>query len=158
MQLTGYISQIIGPVIDVHFPDLGEDRRLPGIHEAMTAARPDGKEQILEVQQHIGENTVRAIAMESTDGLQRHLPVTAAGRSISMPVGDQIKGRLLNVVGESIDGLCSLDRTEELPIHRGARPSSSWNLSTTSPRATTASRSSPVWASVPARVTTCSAR
>ena len=99
MQLTGYISQIIGPVVDVHFPELGEDHRLPGIHEAMTAARPDGKEQILEVQQHIGENTVRAIAMESTDGLQRHLPVTASGHSISMPVGDQVKGRLLNVTG-----------------------------------------------------------
>lgn len=99
MQLTGYISQIIGPVVDVHFPELGDEHKLPGIHEAMTAVRPDGKQQILEVQQHIGENTVRAIAMESTDGLQRHLPVTAAGHSISMPVGDQIKGRLLNVVG-----------------------------------------------------------
>ena len=118
MQLTGYISQIIGPVVDVHFPELGEDHRLPGIHEAMTAARPDGKEQILEVQQHIGENTVRAIAMESTDGLQRHLPVTASGHSISMPVGDQVKGRLLNVTGESIDGMRPLDRTGELPIHR----------------------------------------
>lgn len=118
MQLTGYISQIIGPVVDVHFPELGEDRRLPGIHEAMTAARPDGKEQILEVQQHIGENTVRAIAMESTDGLQRHLPVTASGHSISMPVGDQVKGRLLNVTGDSIDGMRPLDRTGELPIHR----------------------------------------
>ena len=117
MQLTGYISQIIGPVVDVHFPELGEDHRLPGIHEAMTAARPDGKEQILEVQQHIGENTVRAIAMESTDGLQRHLPVTASGHSISMPVGDQVKGRLLNVTGESIDGMRPLDRTGELPIH-----------------------------------------
>ena len=71
MQLTGYISQIIGPVVDVHFPESGEDHNLPGIHEAMTAARPDGKEQILEVQQHIGENTVRAIAMESTDGICR---------------------------------------------------------------------------------------
>ena len=121
MQLTGYISQIIGPVVDVHFPELGEDHRLPrlpGIHEAMTAARPDGKEQILEVQQHIGENTVRAIAMESTDGLQRHLPVTASGHSISMPVGDQVKGRLLNVTGDSIDGMRPLDRTGELPIHR----------------------------------------
>ena len=118
MQLTGYISQIIGPVIDVHFPDLGENNKLPGIHEAMTAVRPDGKKQILEVQQHIGENTVRAIAMESTDGLQRHLPVTASGHSISMPVGGQIKGRLLNVVGESIDGMRPLDRTGELPIHR----------------------------------------
>ena len=118
MQLTGYISQIIGPVVDVHFPDLGEGGHLPGIHEAMTAARQDGSELILEVQQHIGENTVRSIAMESTDGLQRHLKVRAEGRAISMPVGDQIKGRLLNVTGGSIDGMRPLDRTGELPIHR----------------------------------------
>lgn len=118
MQMTGYISQIIGPVVDVHFPDCGKSQKLPGIHEAMTVARPDGKEQILEVQQHIGENTVRSIAMDSTDGLQRHLPVTSAGRPISMPAGDQVKGRLLNVVGESIDGMRPLDRTGELPIHR----------------------------------------
>ena len=111
MQLTGYISQIIGPVVDVHFPDLGEGGHLPGIHEA-------GSELILEVQQHIGENTVRSIAMESTDGLQRHLKVRAEGRAISMPVGDQIKGRLLNVTGGSIDGMRPLDRTGELPIHR----------------------------------------
>ena len=118
MQLTGYISQIIGPVVDVHFPDLGEGGHLPAIHEAMTAARQDGSELILEVQQHIGENTVRSIAMESTDGLQRHLKVRAEGRAISMPVGDQIKGRLLNVTGGSIDGMRPLDRTGELPIHR----------------------------------------
>ena len=118
MQLTGYISQIIGPVVDVHFPDLGEHGRLPGIHEAMTVRRRDGRELVLEVQQHIGENTVRSIAMESTDGLQRRLEVTAAGRAVSMPVGEQIKGRLLNVTGDSIDGMRVLDRTGELPIHR----------------------------------------
>lgn len=120
MQLTGYISQIIGPVVDVHFPDLGEENRLPGIHEAMSVTRQDGTRLTVEVQQHIGENTVRSIAMESTDGLQRHLPVTATGRAISMPVGDQIKGRLLNVVGDSIDGMRALDRAGELPIHREA--------------------------------------
>ena len=97
----------------MHFPDLGEGGHLPGIHEAMTAARQDGSELILEVQQHIGENTVRSIAMESTDGLQRHLKVRAEGRAISMPVGDQIKGRLLNVTGGSIDG-----STENLPSSR----------------------------------------
>ena len=118
MQLTGYISQIIGPVIDVHFPDLGEENMLPGIHEAMTVRKPDGTELIIEVQQHIGENTVRSIAMDSTDGLQRHLPVTAAGKTISMPVGDQVKGRLMNVVGNSIDGMRPLDREGAAPIHR----------------------------------------
>ena len=71
-QIEGYISQIIGPVIDVHFPDLGEERLLPGIHEAMSIQRNNGAELVVEVQQHIGENTVRAIAMDSTDGLQRH--------------------------------------------------------------------------------------
>ena len=117
-QIEGYISQIIGPVIDVHFPDLGEERLLPGIHEAMSIRRHNGTELVVEVQQHIGENTVRAIAMDSTDGLQRHMKVTARGRSISMPVGDQIKGRLLNVTGERIDGMRPLDRTHEASIHR----------------------------------------
>ncbi|WP_290535021.1 F0F1 ATP synthase subunit beta [Alistipes sp.] len=117
-QTEGYISQIIGPVIDVRFPDLGEERMLPGIHEAMTIRRHDGRELVVEVQQHIGENTVRAIAMDTTDGLQRHMKVTACGRSISMPVGDQIKGRLLNVTGERIDGMRPLDRSHEASIHR----------------------------------------
>ena len=117
-QIEGYISQIIGPVIDVHFPDLGEERLLPGIHEAMSIRRRNGAELVVEVQQHIGENTVRAIAMDSTDGLQRHMKVTARGHSISMPVGDQIKGRLLNVTGERIDGMRPLDRTHEASIHR----------------------------------------
>ncbi|MCI7139577.1 F0F1 ATP synthase subunit beta [Alistipes sp.] len=117
-QTEGYISQIIGPVIDVRFPDLGEERMLPGIHEAMTIRRQDGRELVVEVQQHIGENTVRAIAMDTTDGLQRHMKVTACGRSISMPVGDQIKGRLLNVTGERIDGMRPLDRSHEASIHR----------------------------------------
>ncbi len=117
-QIEGYISQIIGPVIDVHFPDLGEERLLPGIHEAMSIRRRNGAELVVEVQQHIGENTVRAIAMDSTDGLQRHMKVMARGRSISMPVGDQIKGRLLNVTGERIDGMRPLDRTHEASIHR----------------------------------------
>ena len=117
-QVEGYISQIIGPVVDVHFPDLRRESLLPGIHEAMTIRRRDGRELVVEVQQHIGENTVRAIAMDSTDGLQRHMKVTALGGSISMPVGDQIKGRLLNVVGERIDGMRPLDRTHEASIHR----------------------------------------
>lgn len=117
-QVEGYISQIIGPVVDVHFPDLRQESLLPGIHEAMTIRRRDGRELVVEVQQHIGENTVRAIAMDSTDGLQRHMKVTALGGSISMPVGDQIKGRLLNVVGERIDGMRPLDRTHEASIHR----------------------------------------
>ena len=117
-QNEGYISQIIGPVIDVHFPELGPEHLLPSIHEAMSIQRPNGTELIVEVQQHIGENTVRTIAMDSTDGLQRRMKVTALGTPISMPVGDQIKGRLLNVVGDRIDGMKVLDRSHVASIHR----------------------------------------
>ena len=117
-QTEGYISQIIGPVIDVHFPELGNEHLLPNIHEEMIIHRPDGKELIVEVQQHIGENTVRCIAMDSTDGLQRHMKATAPGQSISMPTGDQVKGRLMNVVGREIDGMRPLDRTHTASIHR----------------------------------------
>ncbi len=116
-QLKGYISQIIGPVIDVHFPNLN-DERLPAIHEALCIDRPDGGELIIEVQQHLGEQSVRTIAMDSTDGLRRHLPVRATGAPVSMPIGEQIKGRLMNVVGREIDGMRSLDRTDAASIHR----------------------------------------
>ena len=117
-KITGHISQIIGPVVDVAFEGPENEIVLPSIHDAMDIRRDDGRTLIVEVQQHIGENTVRAIAMDSTDGLQRHMKVTARGRSISMPVGDQIKGRLLNVTGERIDGMRPLDRTHEASIHR----------------------------------------
>jgi ATP synthase, F1 beta subunit len=116
--INGYISQIIGPVIDVHFPEMGQENLLPSIHEAMSIRRENGTELIVEVQQHIGENTVRTIAMDSTDGLQRNMKVTALGTSISMPVGDQIKGRLMNVVGAEIDGMKPLDRKDAASIHR----------------------------------------
>ncbi|MBP3356073.1 MAG: F0F1 ATP synthase subunit beta, partial [Rikenellaceae bacterium] len=117
-QLQGYISQIIGPVVDVYFPDAEEKQRLPAINEAMSIRRDNGAELIVEVQQHIGEHTVRTIAMDSTDGLRRHMPVKVLGGPISMPVGDQIKGRLMNVTGESIDGMRGLDRTHTASIHR----------------------------------------
>ena len=117
-KLTGYISQVIGPVIDVSFPDLGAGGRLPAIHEAMSVDRGEGRTLIVEVQQHIGENTVRTIAMDSTDGLRRHMKVTAHGDAIAMPVGDQIKGRLMNVTGSEIDGMKALDRTRTASIHR----------------------------------------
>ncbi len=116
--VQGYISQIIGPVIDVHFPELDGEHALPAIHEAMAVRRGDGTELILEVQQHIGEQTVRTIAMDSTDGLQRRMEVRPLGAPISMPVGNQIKGRLMNVIGERIDGMRPLDRTYTASIHR----------------------------------------
>ena len=112
----GFISQIIGPVVDVRFPET--EGQLPAIDEALSIRRENGTELVVEVQQHIGEHTVRTVAMDSTDGLRRHMRVTPLGRAISMPVGDQIKGRLMNVTGESIDGMRELDRTGEASIHR----------------------------------------
>ena len=98
----GKISQIIGAVIDVSFP---ADQTLPNIYDALRVVKADGSELILECQQDIGENTVRTIAMDSTDGLQRGLEVENLGRPISMPVGDDINGRLFNVIGQTIDGI-----------------------------------------------------
>ena len=117
--LKGQISQIIGPVVDVHFDLAGaSENQLPSIYEALKVARADGKEVILEVQQHIGEDTVRTIAMDSTDGLCRGLKVSCTDSPITMPVGSQIRGRVMNVVGESIDGITQLDKDGALPIHR----------------------------------------
>ena len=117
--LIGHISQIIGPVVDVHF-DLADDSscQLPSIYEALTIQRPDGKVLVVEVQQHIGEDTVRTIAMDSTDGLCRGLEVNCTGGPITMPVGAQIRGRVMNVVGDSIDGMSDLDRAGAFPIRR----------------------------------------
>lgn len=119
-QLIGHISQVIGPVVDVYFQgkDVDTDLLLPSIHEALEIKRHEGKTLIVEVQQHIGENTVRTVAMDSTDGLQRGMEVFPTGGPITMPVGEQIKGRLMNVVGDSIDGMRPLDRKGAYPIHR----------------------------------------
>ena len=91
---------------------------MPPIHDALSITRPDGKQLIVEVQQHIGENTVRTVAMDTTDGLRRGLEVVPLGGPITMPIGAQVKGRLMNVVGEPIDGLASFDKTGAFPIHR----------------------------------------
>jgi F-type H+-transporting ATPase subunit beta len=119
-ELSGKISQIIGPVVDVQFemPKSGEVK-LPAINDAIFVNR-NGHDIYLEVHQHIGENTVRTVAMDSTDGLRRGLPVKALGSSLSVPVGDQVKGRLLNVMGRPIDGLKPLSRENQYPIHREA--------------------------------------
>ncbi len=118
--VVGNISQIIGPVIDVHFDLNGsnEAAELPRIHDALTIQRGDGKTLIIEVQQHVGEDIVRAVAMDSTDGLHRGMPVVNTGKPISMPVGSQIRGRVMNVTGDSIDGMGELSKTDSLPIHR----------------------------------------
>ncbi len=125
MQLKGKISQIIGAVVDVLFPD-GE--ALPDIYTALRVARPDGTTIILECQQDIGENTMRCIAMDSTDGLQRGLEVVSLGEPISMPVGEAINGRLFNVIGEAIDGMPAPQCNKRYSIHR--EPPKFENLST----------------------------
>ena len=119
--IRGRISQIIGPVIDVHFDlktETAASEQLPCIHDALKVLRPDGRELIIEVQQHIGEDTVRCVAMDSTDGLRRGLEAIHTGAPITMPAGTQIRGRVMNVTGEKIDGLDDLSREGALPIHR----------------------------------------
>ena len=114
----GKIAQVIGPVVDVVFE--GDDNIIPPIYTALKIDRPDGTELILEVEQHIGEDTVRCVAMESTDGLRRGLEVKNLERPISVPTGEQIKGRLLNVIGEAIDKLPALNRDNLRSIHQPA--------------------------------------
>lgn len=115
MANTGHIKQIIGPVVDVSFA--GENSKLPEILNALSIKRQNGETLILEVQQHLGEDSVRAVSMDSTDGLTRGMEVVDLGTPIAMPVGDQIKGRVFNVVGEPIDGLGALDRSTTRSIH-----------------------------------------
>lgn len=119
MGITGHISQIIGPVVDVHF-DLpeGAQEQMPSIHEALSVNRGNGRTLILEVQQHIGEDTVRTVAMDSTDGLCRGMEAVASGTPIMMPSGAQIRGRVMNVTGDAVDGMKPLDMAGALPIHR----------------------------------------
>ena len=118
--LKGHISQVIGPVVDVAFDKslTDEPLHLPRIHEALTVVRNDGRTLVLEVQQHIGEDTVRTVAMDRTDGLSRGMEVNSTGAPIMMPTGNQIKGRMMNVTGDSIDGMAELDRTGAYAIHR----------------------------------------
>ena len=119
--MKGRISQVIGAVVDVFFDMAGgASGSLPAIRDALSVTMEDGRELLLEVQQHIGENTVRTVAMDRTSGLYRGMEVVAKGAPISMPVGSQIKGRMMNVVGEAIDGMRPLDREGALPIHREA--------------------------------------
>ena len=118
--ITGKVSQIIGPVIDVEFNT--ESAELPNIYDSLEIKKTDGSILILEVQQHIGEDTVRTISMDATDGLQRGQEVVATGNPIQMPIGGDIYGRLFNVTGDAIDGLGNLPKEgkDGLPIHRSA--------------------------------------
>ena len=100
MANQGKIKQIIGAVIDVQF-----NGQLPEIYNALEIQRPNGDKIVLEVQQHLGEDSVRTIAMDGTEGLTRGMAVVDTGKAIAMPTGELINGRLFNVTGDAIDGL-----------------------------------------------------
>lgn len=117
MAHTGKIVQILGPVVDVSFE---ADTTLPHLLNALEVVSPTGRKVILECQMHIGEQRVRTIAMDSTEGLMRGLKVIDTGVPIQMPVGEAIRGRLFNVVGEAIDGIPQPVVPHALPIHRPA--------------------------------------
>jgi F-type H+-transporting ATPase subunit beta len=113
--MNGFVTQIIGPVVDVEFPE----GQLPGIYNALEILK--GKEIIVaEVQYLIGENKARAICMTSTDGLKRGDTVIDTGASISVPVGKQTLGRIFNVLGEPVDELAPLKDVEKYSIHKSA--------------------------------------
>jgi len=112
----GYVSQIIGPVLDITFPG----GKLPPIYSAIKIALEDGTETIVEVQQLLGDNKVRAVSMRSTDGLRRGVEAIDLGSPISVPVGTPTLGRIFNVIGETVDEQGSVTATETLPIHRDA--------------------------------------
>ena len=114
----GKITQVIGPVVDVSF-DIDKND-LPPIYTALKVGRPDGTDLLLEVEQHIGEQTVRCVAMDATDGLRRGMEVENMGQPISVPTGEQVKGRLLNVIGQPIDHLPALSDENRRPIHQPA--------------------------------------
>jgi F-type H+/Na+-transporting ATPase subunit beta len=125
--ITGHIAQIIGPVVDVAFD---QESELPDIYDALQITRDNGELLVLEAQQAIGQNTMRSIAMDSTDGLRRGMKVVSLGKPISMPTGDNIKGRLFNVIGQPIDGLGDVEAEGSYSIHRD--PPKFENLSTQS--------------------------
>jgi len=115
MAEKGQIKQVIGPVVDVSF----KGGKLPEILNALEIKKPEGDMVVLEVQQHLGEDSIRAISMDATEGLTRGLEVTDTGKPIAMPIGDAVKGRLFNVVGTAIDGIGEVEKTDEAyPIHR----------------------------------------
>ncbi len=117
MENTGTIIQILGSVVDVHFE---ANASLPELLHALEVVKEDGEKVILECQLHLGERRIRAITMGSSEGLIRGMEVVDTGAPIKMPVGEAIRGRLFNVVGEAIDGINQPTVARELPIHRPA--------------------------------------
>lgn len=116
MSNVGKITQIIGPVVDVAFS--GENSQLPAILNALVVVREDGSEVVLECQRHLGEDSIRAIAMDATEGLTRGMKVVDTGAQIHMPASDEVKGRLFNVIGDTIDGIGPVSKVGGAPIHR----------------------------------------
>jgi len=116
-QINGKVSQVIGPVVDISFENA---EKLPNILDAIKITKDDGTILILECQRHIGNDSVRAISMDSTDGLRRGVEAISLGAPITMPVGEQVKGRLFNVVGDAIDGIGPCDKEGGYAIHRDA--------------------------------------
>ena len=113
---TGHVVQITGPVVDIEFPA----GRLPEIYNAVEVMRSDGERIVCEVQQHLGNNWVRSVAMTTTDGLARGVDAVDTGGPITVPVGEATLGRVFNVLGEAIDDKGPVAATERLPIHRPA--------------------------------------
>ena len=115
MPNIGKIAQIIGPVVDVSFAQ--EGAKLPNIFDALYVTKENGQKIVLECQQHLGEDRVRTIAMDSTDGLVRGMDVIDTETPITMPIGEDIKGRLFNVVGDAIDGMPEVSKVNGRAIH-----------------------------------------
>src|SRR5688572_32467302 len=113
---TGKIVQVIGPVVDVEF----QPGQLPAIYNALQIRRDGGESITCEVAQHLGESTVRTVSMQPTDGLVRGIKVEDTGQPISVPVGPEVLGRILNVIGEPVDGLGEVHTQKRYPIHREA--------------------------------------
>ena len=112
MASVGKVKQVIGAVIDVQF-----DGKLPEIYNSLELKKENGDILVLEVQQHLGEDSVRTIAMDGTEGIVRGTAVTDTGKAIAMPIGEGIKGRLFNVTGDPIDGLPAVSKENGRPIH-----------------------------------------
>ena len=112
----GFVTQIIGPVLDIEFPD----GNLPPIYSAIKIDLEDGSSTIVEVQQLLGDNKIRAVSMRSTDGLKRGVEAVDLGSPISVPVGTPTLGRIFNVIGEPVDEQGDVSSDETLPIHRDA--------------------------------------
>ena len=113
MATTGKIKQIIGAVVDVHFSTKSV---LPEIYNALEITRPNGEKLVLEVQQHLGEDSVRAIAMDGTEGLVRGMEVVDTGKGILMPVGEGINGRLFNVTGDAMVAMLVAKSVDKLGV------------------------------------------